>query len=150
MQLQGGYLPVVHVTLAGVVTKESVDHDELLALVEPSILATEQPFGLAGSRGHEEPRKDTDNEGDNGLKEEQPSPATPAEDASHLQYTRRKQGSDDVAGAESSPEEGQSDGQLVRLVEVGEPEDNITGSLLASRRIAKAVHIRNESSHEKS
>lgn len=150
MQLQGGYLPVVHVTLAGVVTKESVDHDELLALVEPSILATEQTLGLAGPRGHEEPRKDTDNEGDNGLKEEQPSPATPAEDASHLQDTRRKQGSDNVAGAESSPEEGQSDGQLVRLVEVGEPEDNITGSLLASRRVAKAVHIRNESSHEKS
>lgn len=103
----GGLSPVVHVALAGIVSKETVHHDVLLVVGEPALLATEPVLGLTRSRRHVTPGDDADEKRGDTLKEEasreyvlktrflvgcvyvelfnlQPSPTSPAVDASHL------------------------------------------------------------------
>ena len=118
-------LAVVHVTFGGIIAQQAVDHDVLLAFREPAVLPPEPGLGLARTRGHENKREETDDDGDQGFDEEQPLPATPAVYATHVQDSGGHQGAHDVASWERGPKETQAERQLVRLVEVGHPEDNV-------------------------
>ena len=64
------YLPVVHVSFAGIITQEPVDHDGLLTLGEPAVFAAEPISGLARSGGHENPRECANDEGQDTFDEE--------------------------------------------------------------------------------
>jgi hypothetical protein len=64
------YIPVIHITLAGIIAKKSIHHDVLFTLVEPAIFTTEPTLGLAWAWGHENPRKETDDESGNRFEEE--------------------------------------------------------------------------------
>lgn len=68
-------LSVVHITFAGIVTKNAIDHDLLLAFVEPSILAAELRSCLCRRRREVEPGDDSDNSSQAALEGEQPSPS---------------------------------------------------------------------------
>jgi hypothetical protein len=63
-------LTVVHATLAGVIAKDTVDHDLFLLLIEPSVFATESAGCLGWGRGHPEGGNDTDQTGDQALERE--------------------------------------------------------------------------------
>lgn len=63
-------IPIVHITLARIITKQSIHHDILFTLIKPSILATEPILGLTRARGHENPREEPDDESSDSLNEE--------------------------------------------------------------------------------
>lgn len=122
-------LPVIHVTLAGIISEKTVDQDSLLSVGEPALLATEPVLGLGRTGRHQTPREDADDEGDDTLEEEEPAPTTPSSNTSHLKHTSSNQRPDNVDCAKGCPEERQSDGKLVRFVKVSQPEDDVTTSV---------------------
>lgn len=63
-------IPVVHISLAGVIAKKSVHHDVFLTLIEPAVFTTEPTLGLTRAWGHEDPRKETNDESGNRFNEE--------------------------------------------------------------------------------
>lgn len=63
-------LPVVHVSFARIITKKSIHHDILLTFIEPAIFTAEPTFSLAGTRGHENPGKEADDESTDCFEEE--------------------------------------------------------------------------------
>ena len=65
-------LAVVHVTLTGVVSEDTVDQDCLLSFIEPSVLATEPALRLANTRWHKEPRCNANTGGDSTFNQKQP------------------------------------------------------------------------------
>lgn len=118
-------LPVVHAALGRVVTQDAVDHDLLLALGEPSVLAAEVPFRLRRGRGQVKPGEDADDAGQPTLEGEQPPPAGPAGVLTQVQDAVGQERRDDLSADEGAPEEGQADGQFFARVEEAEVEHDV-------------------------
>lgn len=93
----------MHVALGGVVPEDAVDHDDLLALVEPSLLV---PPGLGlGWRGnHGEPGPDADYQGEDAFKKEKPSPALLAMKTTEAQQSKGQDWGNDVSNSQTCPE----------------------------------------------
>lgn len=124
-KLEGKTLTVVHVSLSWIIAKNAVDHDDFLALCEPTILATELRSSLSWRWWKVEPSEDTDEDSKTTLKGEKPTPALPVGDTAHAEDTKGEESSDDVGHDVGTPEEGQTDRKLGTLVEVGEVQDDI-------------------------
>lgn len=71
-QCKSNGLSVVHVSFAGVITEQTVDHDGFFPLRKPAILPTKPMAGLTWTRRHEDPRENTNHKRDTTLDEKQP------------------------------------------------------------------------------
>ena len=59
---------------------------------------------MNGGGGHHKERGDADKEGNETFDQEEPAPACPARDASHVKESKGKNGGDDSGGRQSGPE----------------------------------------------
>ena len=116
-------LPVVHVAFAGVVAQDAVDHDALLALVEPAVAAAEPAPRLRGRRRQVQEGHEADAARQEALEGEEPAPAREAVVPAQVQDAKGQEGGDDAGGLVGDPEETEADGQFEARVEVAEVED---------------------------
>ena len=126
-------LPVVHVAFAGVVAEDTVDHDALLALVEPAFLAAEPAPRLRGRGGQVQEGNETDAAREEALEGEEPAPAREAVVPAEVQDAKGEEGGDYAGGLVGDPEETEADGQFEAGVEIAEVED-VVGDETALQR----------------
>lgn len=88
-------LAIVHAAFAGVVAENAVNHDLLLALIEPPLFTPEQACCLCWRGWHPEGGDDTDHAGDQAFKGEQVPPATFAVRVVDVQEAEGEEGADD-------------------------------------------------------
>lgn len=96
--LGGDSLAIMHASLAGVVAEHPVDHDLLLVLVEPAVLATEPAFGLCRGCWHPEHRDDANHAGDEAFEGKEIAPAASAVTVAHMQKAKGKECANDRGG----------------------------------------------------
>ena len=85
-------LTIVHAALAGIVTKDAVDHDLFFALVEPTILAAEFRRSLGRRRWNVEIGYDANDSGNHTFEGKEPLPTSHVAVASQVENTVSQKG----------------------------------------------------------
>lgn len=118
-------LSVVHASFAGIVAEDSVNHNLLLALVEPTVFPAETALCLCWSCGHPEHRDDSDDTGDKAFESKQVSPSAGAIALSNMEKSEGEECTDNGCTLIGNPEVTQSNGQLSGLVPEREEQDRV-------------------------
>ncbi|KAH3668224.1 hypothetical protein OGAPHI_001978 [Ogataea philodendri] len=100
-------LSVVHVTLGWIISKNSVNHNLLLSLGEPSFFVPEL-LGLDRTRNHGEPSNNSDKQSADSLDQEQPRPTRLARNTTHVQESVCLEGRDKHGKFQTRVEETQT------------------------------------------
>lgn len=113
----------MHVAFAGVVADDAVDHDFLLALVEPAFFAAEPALGLRRGGGQVDEGNEPDEAREHALQGEEPAPACESVAPAQVEDAEGEEGGDNASSLIRDPEEAKADGQFEARVEVAKVED---------------------------